>query len=197
MKLFLSILLTISSLSICIASEYEIVKAINNNDYKSFVQYISAISDVNIIPQTNLSFLSQASLCHPLTDKRNVVVSTRLKMIKHLLYKKANVNLQDKKGATALMYASGRPDMMTLMPGCSEIVKVLLKAKSNVNIQDNKGMTALMWSVLDESNIKIVQILLSNKAKSTIKRFDGKTAYDLAKEAGNLKALVLLSKYKK
>ena len=60
-------------------------------------------------------------------------------IVKMLLDKSADVNIQDNKGYTALMYA-------TRHSTSTENIKMLLDKSADVNIQDNKGYTALMYA---------------------------------------------------
>ena len=60
-----------------------------------------------------------------------------VKMVIKVLFKeKADCNLQDQKGWTALMYASGYDHY--------QVIELLLKANADPNIQTQNGMTALM-----------------------------------------------------
>ena len=60
-----------------------------------------------------------------------------VKMVIEVLFKeKANCNLQDQKGRTALMYARDY--------GHYQVIEFLLKANTDPNIQTQNGMSALM-----------------------------------------------------
>ena len=60
-----------------------------------------------------------------------------LKAVNTLIKAKANINLRDKDGKTALMYAAAAnyADL--------EVVKLLIKSGADVNIKDKEGKTAL------------------------------------------------------
>jgi len=70
-----------------------------------------------------------------------------------LLTMNLNYDTQDENGATALMEASFRPTMIS-------IVKELLKKNVNVNIVDNNGNNALFYAT---KNVKSLEILLKTK----------------------------------
>jgi ankyrin repeat protein len=87
------------------------------------------------------------------------------KLVKDLIERKTNVNVADRFGMTALMYARGIPAVKLLLvagPSVkdkdlsgrtalhyatqradSEVVRVLIEAGAEVNAKDDKGMTSL------------------------------------------------------
>jgi uncharacterized protein len=92
-----------------------------------------------------------------------------------LLGAHADVNLTNKKGRSALMFASWY--------GNKEIAATLLQAGADPNIipNDKDGMTALM-SAASKGNKDIVILLLENGADPDLMNNRGKTAMDYAKD---------------
>ncbi len=88
--------------------------------------------------------------------------------IKKLLEYGADVNLINKKGETALMWAS-RSD------SCTDNLQILLENGANVNIKDLKGKTALMYAS-EDNNIRNITRLIENNADLNMKDNNGKTA---------------------
>ena len=86
-----------------------------------------------------------------------------------------DVNLQDRKGFTALMHLCIRKNY--------RIIKLLLNNdKTDVNITDNDGNT-LLQNACDEKDYRIIKLLLSNnKTELNFKNKEGMTAYDIAIE---------------
>lgn len=74
--------------------------------------------------------------------------------VSSLLASGANVNLQDKDGWTALMYAARYQESLTC-------VDLLLQAKADVKIKNNYGSSALMIASCYNDNPQIIKKLLS------------------------------------
>ena len=69
----------------------------------------------------------------------------RVRNVKQLVAARAQVDLQDRKGRTPLMYAirgssTKKPDRASQV----NVVQILLDAKADVNLRDHDGLTALM-----------------------------------------------------
>ena len=58
-------------------------------------------------------------------------------LVKELIERGANVNMQDNNGWTVLIYAARY--------GHNNVVKELIEAGANVDIRSNDGLTALRW----------------------------------------------------
>eukprot|EP00434_Breviolum_minutum_P032768 symbB.v1.2.028979.t1/scaffold2981.1/size65978/4 len=119
-----------------------------------------------------------------------------------LIDAKADVNVQDENGYTALMWAiinfnadlhlKGRSfDRLSLNWGVkttdlyrTEIVKELINAKADLNLKDKNGDTALMWAA-KKGHREIVKELISAKADLNLKDKDGNTALILAAKKGH------------
>ena len=62
-----------------------------------------------------------------------------LEMVKLFLTKEENINAQNKKGETALHWASCIGENL-------DVIKLLLEKGANVNAQDEDGAVALHWA---------------------------------------------------
>lgn len=82
-----------------------------------------------------------------------------------------NVNKSDNKSNTALHYAN------------YPIAKLLLAANADVNTANLKGDTPLHFAAKSD-DVKLVKLLLESGANYSIKNDAGKTAFDIAKDAG-------------
>jgi len=110
-------------------------------------------------------------------------------IVKDLLDTKANPEITDKAGKTALMLAVENNAAI-------EIISTLLNAKANPNIKDKSGKTALMLAVEKNSSIEIVKFLIDHGARTDMGDKNGKTALDFARSRStnddNSKAILLL-----
>lgn len=88
------------------------------------------------------------------------VFNKNIELIKMLLIKNANVNIQNNIGDTALIIASNHKNI--------EIVKLLLEHNCDVNIQNKDGNTALIYAS-SPGNIEIVKLLLEHNCNVNMK----------------------------
>lgn len=96
----------------------------------------------------------------------------------------AGVNVQDKEGATALIFG-----VINRNP---EIVGMLLSQGADVNISVNDGSTPLMAAVEMNCDKSLVRMLLEHRSVVFARNDWGKTAYDLVVERGNVEIIDLL-----
>jgi len=95
-----------------------------------------------------------------------------------LLKQRANVNVRDGRGRTALIWAAWQSD--------AKAVNALLVHRANVNAQDNEGLFAL-WTATERGDIAIstgtevgiVQQLLEHGANVDLKDKHGETIFSL------------------
>jgi len=136
--------------------------------------------------------------------------------VRLLLESGTEVNIQDRVGWTALMWASrnGNTDIVRLllehgvevniqdnyswtalisasMYGHTEIIRLLLEHGVNVNIHNNKGNTALILASIHD-HTEIERLLLDNNADPNIKNNDGYTALIYASIHGHTEIIRLL-----
>lgn len=105
--------------------------------------------------------------------------------VKILVERGADLELQDKKGDTALTLATMEANLLN-------IVDYLIAKGANINHQNNQGSTALMLAVID-SNEAVVQRLLNAGANVHLKDKKRRTALQLSKNKQNIRDL--LKKY--
>jgi hypothetical protein len=89
------------------------------------------------------------------------------KMIENNFFLTKDINLQNKDGMTALMYA--------VLTSKKEIIKTLFNNNVNLDIQDNYGWTALMYAISSGHKI-IAKMLIDAKADVNKKTNTGHTA---------------------
>ena len=82
-----------------------------------------------------------------------------------ILLGSSNINLQDYRGVTALMYAAAQ--------GHHGVVKLMLEAGVNTDVQDTTGRTALMTA---EGHTRVVRQLLKAGADLDVQDKEGYTA---------------------
>jgi len=104
-------------------------------------------------------------------------------IVKLLLNKGANPNIQDRVGNTALMFAVNK--------GYKDIVKLLLNKGADPNLQTEYGNTALIWAT-KRTNKDIVKLLLNKNADINIQNKLGSTALILATKKNNKDIVELL-----
>ena len=142
------------------------------------------------------------------------------KLVKLLLEKSADPNIETKGKSTALIYAalggSGRIVKMLLdynadidkanastitalsiacANGCANIVKMLLARKPNLNTRDKNGITSLLMAIRN-GHLRIVQLLLEARADVTIPDKGGQTPLFVAVESKHLDIVKCLLKAK-
>ena len=156
---------------LCPSSPVDLIKAINDGDLLAVQSLLNQGVDVN----------SKAKGGKKSTALIAASRNGHLVLVKELIDRNANVDLEDKSGLTALMIAASR--------GNDGIVKTLLHSNAEVDKQDNdSGMTALMLAVR-ENNIRSARLLLENGANATIENKEGKTAIDFAQDKEDFKAM--------
>jgi ankyrin repeat protein len=87
-----------------------------------------------------------------------------IEIVRRLIEKGANLNIQNEEGETALIIASGN--------GYTDIVRLLIEAGATLDIQDKDGDTALMLA----SSTEIVRLLIEAGINLNIQNNDGHTA---------------------
>ena len=95
--------------------------------------------------------------------------------LKSLIDKGVNINVQDKKGRTALILSSWYSNTTSNI----ETVNLLIESGAKLNIRDETGHTALMLSSVDSnktSNIETVNLLIERGANLDIQDKYGRTA---------------------
>jgi len=96
----------------------------------------------------------------------------------------AHINLADKQGLTALMWATKQD--------CSSCVQLLIDKGADPEFSSQIGNNAVMFASLNSA--KILRILLLNEPDLTIRNNQSLTALMLAVESGQLNCVELLLK---
>lgn len=105
-----------------------------------------------------------------------------VKTIEILINAKADVNLQDDKGNTALMVLLKNKELNKT--SIVKITKMLIDAGTNVNLQNKQGNTALIifskginnWSVTENTFIEITKMLIDAKTHINLQNKNGYNA---------------------
>ena len=109
---------------------------------------------------------------------------------KLLLAGKADVNLQNKNGESALMSATSNTD----------VLKLLLEKGANPNAANEEGVTPLMAVVsgasYDKTKAERARLLLEKGAKTDLKDKQGRSALDIARSYNDAAMVNLLQKGK-
>lgn len=101
-----------------------------------------------------------------------------------LLKAKAHPNVEDARGQTLLMRASGR--------GSEEVLKCLLQAKANVNSTNKDGYPALLLAAVNEHETA-VRMLIRSKANLGMQTFKGNRLVDFVKHRGQADMLKIFA----
>ena len=104
-------------------------------------------------------------------------------VVKILLSKNPDINIQNIKGTTALMIAS--------YYGSSQVVGLLLTKGPDVNVRESKGWTALMFAC-QGGYCDVVELLLSRNPNIDDQNDKGETALIVACENGHCQVVELL-----
>jgi ankyrin repeat protein len=142
-----------------------------DNDFESFIDYY----DISKMNKNDYNYLWFSCAKY-----------NKIEKIKELINLGVDVNIKDKNGSTALIYASRN--------GYKDIVELLLKYKADINIKNKFGNTALIYA-LRNGYKEIVELLLKYKADVNIKDNYGSTALILASYNGHIEIVELLLKH--
>ena len=182
--------------------ETALIKAISKRDYFS--------GHLNII-----RFLLEADANLELVDSQGITALMKAvnrgqpDVVKLLLERKANPNIQDKMGNNLIILA------IKAIDSCLEflrytgkqssidnkeadayyaIIKLLLEFGCNSDMQNSHGFTALTMAVI-KNDFKSAKILLKKRCSPDVQTKFGNTALDYAKSTNNHKLINLLLKY--
>jgi len=114
--------------------------------------------------------------------------NNRASLVGPLVSRGADINAENDRGETALMWATGAVDN-TRKP---EVVRALLMNGANVNAVDRNGWTPLMFAVLHD-NADVARILMGRGADPHARNKDGRTALMIATSPGHKESAKVLS----
>ena len=208
----------------------DIVKTLPGNNIKRIIKKIDKLQNINETAIFMTNYVSKKD--HSKTEIQNetleskssfiriekatllmvsIIYNNDINIIKYILEKGADVNIQDENGNTAFLYAAlyyQNPDILDLLIkyGADKNAKNVLGANAaiiavynnnidilnkiinmgiDINCQNKNGWTALMSAVLDFRPIEIIQLLINNGADINIQNKTGKTVIEIAKEFNN------------
>ena len=115
------------------------------------------------------------------------VANGMIDRIRFLIEEGADVNAQNNKGNTVLMYA---------IDTCNkEVAELLLKNGANPNLLNNQKLGALAMAII-VGDYNMVRLLLKNGAHVNVKNEDGSVDLILAAKAGKVDIVKLLIEYR-
>ena len=91
----------------------------------------------------------------------------------------ANINVQNNRGATALMYAAGRS-------GNLEIVRYLVERGADLNLRNNDGGWTALHIAFDWNRTAIARYLIDSGINVNARGSNGKSALNMAYEKGEM-----------
>jgi ankyrin repeat protein len=94
-------------------------------------------------------------------------------IVRILIDNGADVNLQDRRGATVLMYAASN--------GHSRVIRQLLAKGAAFNVKDNNGDTALIYAVRNGCSVEALKMLIEAGADLNAHNNKGHSVLDEAK----------------
>jgi ankyrin repeat protein len=173
-----------SSLTYSITPNDQLLKAAQEGDLQQAQEAVAAGADIN-----HVYILTQSS-----TALHVAAFYGNKDIIKFLLDKDANVNIDNRMGFTPLHLA------ISLLPSKNAaysqknsvvIAKLLLAAGADINAKANMGDTPLHRAVTS-NQVDVVQLLIKNGAR-TLKNYHGETALDKARENNQQDIIQILS----
>lgn len=176
------------------ASNVALSKAVTTGTLRQVQAAVAAGANVN-----NLDANDEAGIGSPLM---RATARASLPMMKFLLEHKANPNLQDKEGRTALMYTGQTntyysrvmPDETTPNPALNaDSTRLLLQQGAQIGVRDRTGMTALMYAA--QGNWRATATLIVQGASVNARDQSGRTALHWAAALRDAKSLQLLLRH--
>lgn len=179
-KLIISLVMIFCSQMLFSGSlEDKLFLAIQNHDLAGVKSLIEKGADIN--------YQRQSPCFSGVTPLWEAVNQYQDSIVKYLLIKGANPDLQDDNGWTPLILAS--------MKGSWVSMKYLLKYGARVNIMDKEGKTALMYAATTDYERTL--ILLEAKADPFSESKEGKTVFDYIDKKIELYCIAYLDKFSK
>ena len=143
-------------------------KNANNYDYSGSIRnMITAGVDVNARDENG-----NTALINIVSGKED---RNQLKKMRAVISGRANVNIQNKDGLTALMLIASS--------GNESSIRALISAKPNMDAEDKDGNTALIYAV-QNNNVGGAKAIIRGKPNLNKQNKDGNTALMIASENG-------------
>ena len=118
-----------------------------------------------------------------MTPLIKVIKNRRVDLVRKLLLRNANPNIQDSKGKSALIHAVDENQ--------DEIVEILLPYKADPTLCDQNGMSALHYAAM-KSDRKILDVLLAGDVSPDVYKEKGVTPLFLAAKEGRVESIKAL-----
>lgn len=201
----------------------ELLKRMETDDVPPRIEPLSDEDFVNLCKSGDVKRVEEAlrfgANANAQKDSNTALICAACKgyteIVELLLEHKANTNVKDSQGMTALMWATatliGKPKIVELLleygadvnakdddsstaligatlRGDAEVAEVLLEHGADVNTKDNNGFTVLMWA----KDSRIAELLLEHGAGINTKDDDGSTALMWATSRGNAEVVELI-----
>ena len=109
-------------------------------------------------------------------------------LVKPFVERGADVNAQNDRGWTALMWATGAGDIVDK----PELVTALLDNGADPNLADRDGWTALMFAA-KAGNTQAIKVLVGRGANRALTNKDGDSALTIARQTANKTTIALVS----
>jgi hypothetical protein len=103
------------------------------------------------------------------------IAKNRKEVIKALVEAKADPNVTEDNFKDTALHRACEDDNRT------ETVELLIKAGANVNAANKEGVTPLMVAAKSTKDMKLLKLLVDNKADKTLKDSSGRTAAEYPK----------------
>ncbi len=124
-----------------------------------------------------------------MTNIWNAARNGQIDVIKKLLAEGVDINSQNSKGWSALMYASKYSNTESSL----ETVKLLIDSRADLNLKDNDGWTALLFASRysnTTSSLETVKLLIDSGADLNLQNSKGWTALIAASRYSNTESSV-------
>jgi len=140
---------TVEEVKVIMKQNPDAINLVNESGYSPLILacYKGNVTVVNFLIKNVKDIDANSSMGTPLMA---AVVKGNKEIVQTLLENKANPNITDSNGTTALIYAS--------MFKNYDIVSLLIKAQANPDTKDNRGNSALDYAILANDD-KLIEII--------------------------------------
>jgi ankyrin repeat protein len=180
---YLGILCLLAFLPACASNQEQLVGAAIHGDNETLRKLLQpGKTDINA--PFALTDAKDSRLCPgygALTALQAAACANRIGAVEKLLAMKADIDVQNAQGTTALSLAMDK--------GNTKIARMLLETGANPDTKDRRGFTSLMRAA-SSGDIESIRFLIGRKANVSMRGPDGVTALTLASTPETAKALI-------